>query len=183
MSDFFLNFKKRVGETKEWLKKEFSSIRTGRAGSAILDSVLVDSYGTKMPINQLAAITIEDAKTLRVAPWDSSQIKNIEKAITNSNLNLSAVADEKGVRVIFPELNSETRVSLMKVAKTKLEEAKIATRKERDQTWNDLQVKEKSGEISEDDKFRLKEKMQEIVDEINKEFAEMYERKEKEIMS
>ena len=113
----FSSFKQKTEETKSWLSSEFSTLRTGRATPAILDSVQVESYGAKMPIRQVASITAEDAKTLRVSPWDQSQVKAIEKAITDANLGLSVVVDEKGVRAIFPELTTERREARMKLAK------------------------------------------------------------------
>jgi len=175
------NFKKKIEEIKNWLKKEFSSIRTGRATSAILDSMTVDSYGSRMHINQIANIINEDARTLRITPWDRSQLKNIENAISSSNLGISVSTDEKGIRVVFPDLTSETRASLLKVAKTKLEEARISVRTERDKIWGDIQEKEKNKEIGEDEKFLLKEKLQKIIDETNKELELTYEKKKNEI--
>lgn len=175
------NFKKKIEEIKEWLKKEFSSIRTGRATSAILDSITVDSYGSRMQINQIANITNEDAKTLRIIPWDRSQLKNIENAISSSNLGISVSVDDKGIRVIFPDLTSETRASLLKIAKVKLEEARISVRTERDKIWSDAQEKEKNKQIGEDEKYIIKEKLQKIIDETNKDLDLIYEKKKNEI--
>lgn len=175
------NFKKKTEEIKEWLKKEFSSIRTGRATSAILDAVSVDSYGSKMKINQVANVTNEDARTLRITPWDKSQLKNIENAIISSNLGISASSSDVGIRIIFPELTSETRASLLKIAKIKLEEARVSVKTERDKILGEVQNKEKNKEIGEDEKFLLKEKIQKIVDELNKELEEAYDRKKAEI--
>lgn len=179
----FNHFNQRIAEIEEWLKKELSSVRTGRASMAILDAVSVDSYGSRMHINQLAGITIEDPRTIRVVPWDMSQIKSIEKAIQDSNLGLSVSVDERGLRIIFPELTSERRASLAKIAKQKHEEARISLRKEREGEWDEIQQKEKSGAIAEDDKFRLKDDMQKKVDDANAKLDEIALRKEKEIMS
>lgn len=96
-----------------------------------------------MHINQIANITNEDARTLRIIPWDRTQLKSIENAISSSGLGISVSVDEKGIRVIFPDLTSETRTSLLKIAKTKLEEARISVRTERDKVWSDAQEKEK----------------------------------------
>jgi len=181
MENNIQNFKKKIEEIRNWLKKEFSSIRTGRATSAILDSITVDSYGSKMHINQIANITNEDAKTLRIIPWDRSQLKNIENAIGASDLGISVSVDEKGIRVIFSDLTSETRASLLKVARTKLEEARISVRTERDKIWSDIQEKEKNKQIGEDEKYIVKEKLQKIIDETNKELELTYEKKKNEI--
>lgn len=178
----FINFKAKLKNIEDWLKVELGQIRTGRATPAILDGVSVESYGSKMPVNQVATIAIEDPKSLRIIPWDKTQSKPIEKAIVASNLGLSVTVDDKGVRVIFPDLTSDTRNLLLKNAKEKMENAKITVRTERDRVWSDIQTKEKEGGMGEDDKFRLKNEMQKIVDEQNKNFEVLYSKKEKEIM-
>lgn len=177
----FKPFDARVAAIVDRLSKELAGIRTGRATPAILDGIQVESYGTRMPINQVANISVEDARTLRIAPWDQSQGKEIEKAIMAANLGLSVGADEKGVRVFFPELTSERRASLMKVVKEKIEEARASLRMARDEVWSDIQKKERDGDIAEDDKFRHKDEMQKKVDAANKSFEDALERKEKEI--
>lgn len=178
----FSPLKQKISDTEEWLRKEFSMIRTGRATPVILDSVKVDSYGSKMPINQIGNIHVEDPKTLRVTPWDLNLIKNIEQAIKESNLGLSVTVDGRGLRVIFPELTSERRQSLVKIMKQKLEEARITLRVERERVWDDIQNQEKKGTVGEDDKFRYKDEMQKIIDEANKVLEEMGDKKEKEII-
>ncbi|PIT96912.1 ribosome recycling factor [Candidatus Campbellbacteria bacterium CG10_big_fil_rev_8_21_14_0_10_35_52] len=177
----FLHLKQKIKDIREHLKSELSSIRTGRATPALLDSIRVDSYGSKMPINQIAAISMEDARTLRISPYDISQIVEIEKAITNSNLGVSVLVDKKGIRIFFPELTEEVRQTLAKLVKEKIEKARIVLRRERDNTWADIQKKEKNKEISGDDKFRYKEEMQKIIDDENKNFEIVAEKKEREI--
>jgi ribosome recycling factor len=179
----FKPFEKRIKEIEERLKKELSAVRTGRASPSILDGVLVESFGSRMPINQLATISVEDARTLRVVPWDQSNAKEIEKAITVASLGLSVGADEKGVRVFFPELTAERRASLLKLAKEKVEEGRAALRIARDEVWSAIQKQEKEKKMSEDDKFRAKDEMQKKVDQANKSFDEHLARKEKEIAS
>lgn len=177
----FKPFEKKIGDITDKLKRELSGIRTGRAAPAILDSVLVESYGTRMPISQLASVGVEDARTLRIAPYDQTLSKEIEKAITMANLGVSVGADEKGVRVSFPELTSERRAGLVKLAKEKVEEIRAALRMARDEVWSDIQAQEKEGSISEDEKFRFKDEMQKRVDAANNQFDEALERKEQEI--
>lgn len=178
----FSAFKQKTKSIEEWLQKEYQGIRTGRATPAILDSLRIDVYGSKMPINQVASITVEDPRTLRVSPWDKSQIKEIEKGIQTSNLGLSVAVDDVGVRIAFPELTSERRGEFVKVAKEKLEEAKVSIRREREEIWDNLQKQEKESKISEDDKFRGKDEMQKIVDEMNKNLETLFAKKEKEIL-
>lgn len=178
----FTPFKGQLQEVEEWLQGELTNVRTGRATPSILDSVKVESYGTLVPVNQVGSIATEDARTLRISVWDSTQIPALEGAITKADLGLSVTSDEKGVRVSFPELTEETRKKVLKVAKDKHEQARISVRHERDKVWNDIQDKEKAGEMSEDDKFRAKDDMQKLVDEMNKKLDELYDGKEKEIL-
>lgn len=177
----FNNFKEGIKSSEEWLKKELASIRTGRANLSILDSVRVDAYGAMMPINQLANLSMEDVRVIRIAPWDSSVTKSIEKAIQTSDLGLSVVVDDKGLRIVFPELTGERRASFVKLAKQKLEDAKIALRGEREKVIKDIDLKEKEGAISEDDKFRLKTEIQKMLDDSHKVMDDLFEKKEKEI--
>ncbi len=179
----FKPFEKKIKEIEERFARELAGVRTGRATPAILDSIMIESYGSRMAISQVATITAEDARTLRVSPWDMQNAKEIEKAITVANLGLSVGADEKGVRVFFPELTAERRTSLLKVAKEKMEEVRTALRHARDEVWNDIQKKEKEGEMSEDEKFRNKDEMQKRVDTANLRFDEAFARKEKELSS
>lgn len=177
----FSPFKQKVIEVTNWLSKEFASVRTGRAAPSLLDGVEVLSYGSKASLREVASISVEDAKTLRIVPWDATQMKEVEKAITLADLGLSVTVDDKGLRVIFPDLTAERRQSLLKIAGQKQEEAKISLRKERDRVWSDIQAKEKEGTITEDEKFRFKDEMQKIVDDASKKFDEMALRKETEI--
>ena len=175
--------KNKIKETEVWFDKELANVRTGRANPAILDSVRVDSYGTSVAINQIGSVAIEDARSIRISPWDQSQIKAIEKAISAANLGVSLAIDDKGVRVIFPELTTESRAQIVKVAKEKFEQARVTIRKERDQSIQDIDKKEKAKEMGEDDKFRLKTEVQKIVDEANKKLETAMAKKEKDILS
>lgn len=178
----FSYLKTKISDTEEWLKKEFFSIRTGRATPSILDGIRVDSYGAKLPIVQVANVGVEDARSLRIVPYDASQGKEIEKAIVASNLGLSVSSDDKGVRVSFPELTSENREALTKVVKERLEQARISLRGERDQVWGDIQKQEKDGDIAEDEKFRYKEEMQKLVDGGSSNLELLADKKERELM-
>lgn len=177
----FSELKEKSKDIESWLAKELSAIRTGRANSAILDFVRVEAYGSRMEVKELANIVVEDAKSVKIEPWDISVGKSIEKAITSSNLGLSVSPYDKGLRIIFPELTAERREQFIKVAKQKLEEAKVSLRTLRDKTWKAIEDKEKEGGMGEDDKFRLKDEMQKIIDESGKKLEEMAGKKETEI--
>lgn len=170
-----------VKETKEWLEREFSGIRTGRSSPAILDSVKPEAYGVRTPISQLGSITIEDARTLRVVPWDKSVVKSIEKAITEADLGVSVVVDDQGLRVIFPELTAERRGILGKLAGEKCEQARVTLRGHRTDALKALEASEKEGGMGKDELARLKEEVQKKVDAGNDAFDAMLTKKQEEI--
>lgn len=182
MSYDFSDFKKRLIGVEEWLKKEFSGLRTGRATVAILDSVFVEAYGSKMPLNQSASLSVEDPKTIRVSPWDKSLVGPIEKAITLADIGASTVSDGEGIRVIFPPLTTENREKLVKVAKNKLEEGKISVRNERADEIKKIESAQKNGEMAEDDVKRNKDSIQKFIDESNKKLDELFKEKEQDIL-
>lgn len=177
----FTPIEQKLEEAQNWLKTEFAGLRTGQAAPAVLDGIRIDSYGTLTPINQVGSVSIEGARSLYVSVWDKSQIKALEKAITDANLGLSTQATDDGVRVLFPELTAESRETLKKTAKKKLEDARVSVRQAREETWDEIQEQAKNSEITEDDKFRFKEELQKRVDATNKELDEITSRKEKEI--
>ncbi len=177
----FANLKTKTAEIQEWLKKELSSIHTGRASVALLDGVRAEVYGNMMSLQQLASINVEDARTIRIVPWDSGAMSPIDKALREANLGVSVAGDDKGIRVIFPELTGESREKYIKIAGKKLEEARISIRNAREEVWTDIQKKEKEGGMSEDDKFRGKEEMEKIVKEANEALDKLLARKEEEI--
>lgn len=178
----FSSFKSELKKIEEHLNKEYRELNAGRASPAVLDSVAVDSYGSKVPLKNVASVSIEDPKTLRIAPWDKNQVKDIEKAIVSANLGLSVATDEKGLRVIFPQLTTETREKLVRLLKEKLEEARISVRRERERVWDDITAQEKAGKMTEDDRFRAKDELQKVIDEVNKNLEEVFERKENEVL-
>jgi ribosome recycling factor len=183
MSYNFSPFKSRIAEIEDWLKKEYSLLRTGRATSAILDSITVESYGTQSPIAHVGTVSMEDARTLRISPWDKSQTKAIEGALQKANIGLSISTDDNGLRVIFPELTGERRLQIIKLLKDKTEDARISLRKEREAIITDMKRQEKEGEMSEDDAHNAKEELQKIVDDANARFEALANAKEKDINS
>lgn len=174
-------FTARGEEVVKWLETEFGSIRTGRATPVLLDLITVESYGVRVPIQQVGSVSVEDARTLRISVWDHGAIKTVEKAITEADLGVSVVTDGSGVRVIFPELTGERRVQLTKIAKAKLEEARVSLRSARDEAIKEIDALEKSGELSQDERFSAKEGIQKHVDTVNGILEGLFERKEAEI--
>lgn len=170
-----------IQDARDWLAREYAGIRTGRATPAILDGVSATAYGSTMPLKQMANVSVEDARTLRVTPWDASLIKEIERSISNANLGVGTVTDSSGVRVTFPELTSERRQQLTKVAKQKLEDARATIRVARDDARKEIQEKERDGEMSEDEKFRLMEDVQKKIDAANEALEHSFASKEKEL--
>ncbi len=173
----------KLDEIKTWLQGEFAGIRTGQASPSLLDSVKAESYGSMMPLNQMASVGIEDARTLRITPWDVTQIPTIEKALQGADLGISVATDSAGVRAVFPELTVERRAQLQKLAKSKLEDARIRVRSVRDDVMKGIDKQEKDGDISEDEKFTQKDTAQEKIDAVNKSLESLYEQKERELES
>lgn len=164
------------------MKKETSSLRTGRATPALVENIMVDSYGTRVPLKHVASIAAEDARTIRITPWDTGVLKNIEYSISASNLGIQPIADNQSIRISLPELTEERRKSLIKLLNEKLEEARVSLKLKREEEWKDIQEKERAGEISEDDKFRYKEELQKIIDKVSTDLEEIAKNKEKEIL-
>jgi ribosome recycling factor len=173
--------KQKLQEAKEWLQKEFAGIRTGQASPSLLDSVKVESYGSMMPLNQVGTVGVEDARTLRVSVWDASVVKAAEEAIRDADLGVSVTGDSSGLRVIFPELTSERREQLLKLAKSKLEDSRITVRALRDDAMKAIEKAEKAGEIGEDEKFSKKDAVQSVVDETNRSLEALFTQKETEL--
>ena len=181
MQNYTSKLKVEIEKVGEWLAKELQNIRTGRATPALLDSVSIEQYGARTKISHVVAISIEDPKTLRVTPWDKATVKLIESAIQAANLGVSVSTDGVGVRVSFPALTAERRTLLSKLVKEKLELARVSVRKEREECWNDVVKGEKDGAVSEDQKFKLKEEIQKMVDGANVALENQTVRKDKEL--
>ena len=131
-------------------------IRTGRAAPSLLDAVKAEAYDTHTPLRELASISVEDARTLRIIPWDMSLLKKIEKGITDANLGVGIATDDQGLRISFPELTSERRAQLLKIAGDKTEQAKVTLRSHRTDALKALEAAEKAGGMGEDEVKRLK---------------------------
>jgi ribosome recycling factor len=177
----FKRFDARAAEIDAWLMREFSGIRTGRATPTLLDLVSVEAYGSKIPLNQVGSVSVEDPRTIRISVWDASLVREVEKGLTTADLGVSVVVDGSGLRVIFPMLTSERRVQLLKIAKGKLEEARVSIRGARDEAMKEIDALGKSGDMSEDDRFGAKEDLQKRVEACNRALEGHYDQKEKEI--
>lgn len=179
----FNDFKASLKHVEDWVAKEFSSIRTGRATISLLDGIVVESYGTQMPLSNVANLNVEDARSIRIAPWDMSQVAAIEKAITVSSLGITPTVDDKGLRVVFPDLTADRRVLLVKMAKEKLEEGRVRIRQERSEVIKDINAQEKDGAFSKDESMRYQAEVDKLVKEANAKLEEHLTKKEKEIQS
>jgi ribosome recycling factor len=178
----FSKLKTNIKDTEEWLVRELSGVRTGRATPALLDGVKPEAYGTRTPIKELANISVEDARTLRIIPWDKELLKVIEKGITDADLGISVSVDDQGLRVSFPELTSERRTQLNKIAGDKTEQAKVTLRSHRTEVMKTLDATEKAGGMGKDDILRLKAEAQKLVDTSNDALASLLAKKEGEIL-
>ncbi|MEK7080064.1 MAG: ribosome recycling factor [Patescibacteria group bacterium] len=177
----FKPFDAQVKETEEWLVRELSTIRTGRATPIILDGVKPEVYGARTPLMQVASVTIEDARTLRIVPWDKSIMKNIEKAIVDADLGVGVGTDDQGLRISFPELTADRRTMLGKIAGEKTEQARVTLRGHRADVLKALDSAEKEGGMSQDELKRYKDEVQKKIDAGVAALEELLDKKKKEI--
>lgn len=165
----------------DFLKTDLSALRTGRASSAMLDVIMVEAYGSRQSIKGVASISIADAKTIVLEPWDKSLMGAIEKGVRDSGLGINPVNDGRVIRLSLPELTSERRQELVKVLHQKLEHARISIRKVREEIREKISQEEKNKTIGEDEKFKLQEDLEKMVKEYNEDIKKIGETKEKEI--
>ena len=166
-----------------YVQQKLSTIRTGRANPALVENILVEVFGSKMPIKQLGAISVFDAKKLRIDPWDKTYIEPITQAIQKQSSGLSPVSDSDGVSVNMPDLSEDVRKDMIRTVGQIDDSAKKTIRKYRDEAWSEIQKAQKNGEMSEDEKFKGKEKLQEAVNKINGKVDELVINKKKELES
>lgn len=173
---------RRMDGAFEVLMQEFSGLRTGRASSSLLEPVTVEAYGSQMPLNQVANITVPEARMLTVQVWDKSMVQAVEKAIHTSGLGLNPATDGQLIRVPIPELNEERRQELGKIANKYTEQARIAVRNVRRDGMETLKQMEKAGEISQDEQRAWADEIQQITDRVIKKIDEAAVSKEEEIL-
>lgn len=171
----------QIKETEEWLTRELSGVRTGRATPTLLDGIRIDAYSSRTPLKDIASISVEDARTLRIAPWDKELLKAVEKGIIEADLGIGVSTDDQGLRVSFPELSSERRTQLNKIAGEKAEQARITLRGHRADAIKALDAAEKDGGMGKDEVTRLKGEIQKLIDVSNATLERHLSKKESEI--
>lgn len=185
MSDSPVNFndlKRRMEGALSALKSELNSLRTGRASASLLDTIMVDAYGSQMPINQVASISVPEPRTISVQVWDKSMVAATDRAIRESNLGLNPIMDGQLLRIPMPELNEDRRKELVKIAGQYAEHARVAARHVRRDGMDIVKKAEKDGDYGKDDAHKASDRIQKMTDEIIVRIDEMIAEKEKEIM-
>ena len=182
MDERVQKYEQKMTKTLKGFEEELTTIRAGRANPHILDKITVDYYGSPTPLQQVANITVPEARMIQIQPWEASLIKGIEKAILTSDLGLNPNNDGKLIRLVLPELTEERRKELVKDVKKKGEAAKVAVRNVRQEAMKALKKQEKDGEITEDEERRLEKEVQKVTDESTKKIDQMADNKRKEII-
>lgn len=176
-------FESRMKKSVEVLKEELAHIRTGRANAAILDQVRVSYYGSEVPVNQVANISVPEPRMLVITPWEKTMLKEIEKAIMASDLGLTPNNDGEVIRIVLPELTEERRKEFVRQARQLGEKARVAVRNVRRDANDEVRKKVKEGELSEDEGRRMQEKIQALTDRIIAEIDQVLDRKEQDILT
>ena len=182
MNELIKNTEERMGKSVDALDREYKSIRAGRANAAVLDRVNVDYYGVPTPVQQMAAISVPEPRTLLITPWDKTTLKDIEKAILTSEIGINPQNDGICIRLNFPPLTEERRKDIVKDIRKKGEDAKVAVRNQRRDALDKLKALKKNNTITEDDEANGEKKIQNLTDKFCKEIDELANVKEKEIM-
>ncbi len=182
MNTVFEKTREKMEKTINSLKYEYNGIRAGRANAAVLDKIQVDYYGCPTPINQMAAVSVPEARILAIQPWDASTLSLIEKAIQASDIGINPSNDGRVIRLVFPALTEERRKQLSKEVSQFGEEAKVGVRNIRRDSIDKIKAMKKNSEITEDDQKSAEEKIQKITDEFIKKIDEVAAAKTKEIM-
>ena len=182
MNQILNDAKNRMQTTCERLNSEYASIQAGRATASVLDKVTVDYYGTPTPINQVAAVSVSEARVLIIQPWDISILNAVEKAIQKSDIGINPQNDGKVIRLIFPQLTEERRKEISKEVSSMSEESKIAIRNIRRDGNDDLKKQQKDGTVTEDGLKTETDKLQKLTDKFIDEINKIYEAKEKDIL-
>lgn len=183
MSPEITLYDEKMLKTIEVVKANFASVRAGRANAGVLDRITVEYYGTPTPLNQVAAISSPDPRTLMIQPWDGTLLRAIEKAIQTSDLGINPQNDGRVIRLTFPQLTEERRKELTKQVRKYGEEGKVAVRNIRRDAMDEIKKKTKKSELTEDDQKNLEKELQDQTDKRCKEIDELTAKKEKELMA
>lgn len=180
--NYIIELKNELEKIALFFKNELQKLRTGRASPFLVEDVLIDYYGSKTPLKQIAAISCPEPRQILIQPWDKSLIEPIIKGIILKNLGINPIADKQGVRIHLPPLTEEFRKNLISQISKKEELSKESIRKMRDRILKEIQQKFQNKEIREDEKFKAKDEVQKLVDEYNKKLSEFSQKKIKEIL-
>lgn len=183
MNELIKTVEAKMDKTIGALERDFASIRAGRANAAVLDRIQVEYYGTPTPIQQMAAISSPDPRTLQIQPWDATSLKDIEKAIQTSDLGINPQNDGRVIRLTFPPLTEDRRKELVKDVRKMAEDSKVALRSIRRDAIEKLKAMKKANEITEDDQANGEKKIQNVTDKFVKEIDTLADVKEKDVMS
>ncbi len=182
MEKVFAMAEEKMGKTVSALSAEYSSMRAGRANASVLDKIRVDYYGTPTPINQMAAVSVAEARILTIQPWDTSTLRAIEKAIQSSEIGINPQNDGRIIRLVFPQITEERRKELCKDVKKLAEDSRVSVRSTRRDCIDKVKKMEKASEITEDDLKNAEKKIQDLTDKYIKQIDKAAEEKEKDVM-
>ena len=183
LKDEYKVYEGKMGKSIDSVAADFASVRAGRANAAVVDRIMVDYYGSPTPIQQIAAISSPDPRSLVIAPWDATAVKAIEKAIQNSDLGINPQNDGKSIRLNFPQLTEERRKELVKQIRKYAENGKVAVRNIRRDAMEHFKKLEKASEITEDEMKQAEKDLQKLTDDSCKKLDELLAKKEKELMA
>ena len=183
LKDEYKVYEGKMGKSIDSVAADFASVRAGRANAAVLDRIMVDYYGSPTPIQQIAAISSPDPRSLVIAPWDATAVKAIEKAIQNSDLGINPQNDGKSIRLNFPQLTEERRKELVKQIRKYAENGKVSVRNIRRDAMEHFKKLEKASEITEDEMKQAEKDLQKLTDDSCKKLDELLAKKEKELMA
>lgn len=175
------NLRPKMQETVDKLSENFLKLRTGQASSALVENILVSYYGTKVPLKQMANISIPDPNSITIQPWDNNSLGDIEQALRNSEIGLNPINDGRLIRLNLPPMTAERREELVRILHQTAEECRIALRNLREEAWKQIKKLEEAKQITEDDRYLAEKELNKLIEEFNLKINELIEAKEKEL--
>ena len=180
---FYLKiYEEKMEKALDVLKREFSGLRTGRASTSLLDSISIEAYGSKVPLNQVSNISVPESRLLTVQVWDESLVNTVDNSIRNSNLGLNPMIEGSLIRIPIPELSEERRIEIVKIASKYSEDSKISIRNIRRDAMEKIKTLEKNKEISQDESFKFSDEVQKMTDNLIEKIDTLFADKEKDIL-